>query len=80
MLSTLRRDLDPLDLELLERALEVMVNENDALIGSHKALEAKLRRELTQIARLNGITDAETLHDLLDARQIADTNVANQTS
>ena len=79
MLSTLRRDLDPLDLELLERAFEVVVTENDALID--KGFEAKLRRELTQIARLNGIIDAETLRDLLlDARQTTDTNVANPTS
>ncbi len=78
MLSTLRRDLDPLDLELIERAFEVVRAENDAL--PDKALESELRRELTQIA-LNGIFDAETLRDLLlDARQIAETNVANPTS
>jgi hypothetical protein len=79
MLSTLRRDLDPLDLELLERALEVVGAENDALID--KAFELELRRELIQLARLNGICDAETPHDLLsDARQTPDTNVANPTS
>jgi hypothetical protein len=76
MLSTLRRDLDPLDLELLERAFEVVVSENDALID--KVLEVELRRELAQLARLNGICDAETPCDLLlDARQTADTNVVN---
>jgi hypothetical protein len=43
MLSKFRRDLDPLDLELLERAW-VAVKENDSLndLDSDEALEATL--------------------------------------
>ena len=61
-----RRDLDPLDLELLERVW-VAVKENDALVDldSDEALEATLRRELVEIARSNGVSDAETLRDVL---------------
>jgi hypothetical protein len=70
MLFKLRRDLDPLDLEILERALEgavVALKENDALndLDSDEALEARLRRELAEIARSNGVSDADTLRDVL---------------
>jgi hypothetical protein len=65
MLSKFRRDLDPLDLELLERAC-VAVKENDSLndLDSDEALEATLRRELIEIACSNGVSDAETLRDI----------------
>src|ERR1700687_4739948 len=65
MLSKFRRDLDPLDLELLERAW-VAVKENDSLnhLDSDEALEAILRLELIEIARFNGVSDAETLRDV----------------
>jgi len=70
MLSKLRRDLDPLDLEILERAFEgavVALKENDALndLDSDEELEARLRRELVEIARSNGVSDADTLRDVL---------------
>jgi hypothetical protein len=66
MLSKFRRDLDPLDLELLERAW-VAVKENEALgdLDSDEALEAILRRELVELARSYGVSDAETLRDVL---------------
>jgi hypothetical protein len=66
MLSKFRRDLDPLDLELLERAW-VAVKENDSLVDldSDEALEAILRLELIEIACSNGVSDAETLRDVL---------------
>jgi hypothetical protein len=66
MLYRFGRDLDPLDLELLERVW-VAVKENDALVDldSDEALEATLRRELVEIARSNGVSDAETLRDVL---------------
>ena len=66
MLSKFRRDLDPLDLELLERAW-VAVKENDSLnhLDSDEALEAILRLELIEIARFNGVSDAESLRDVL---------------
>jgi hypothetical protein len=70
MLSKLRRDLDPLDLEILEKAFEgavVALKENDALndLDSDEALEARLRRELAEIARSYGVSDADTLRDVL---------------
>ena len=66
MLSKFRRDLDPLGLELLERAC-VAVKENSALVDldSDEALEAALRRELIEIARSQGVSDAEALRDIL---------------
>jgi hypothetical protein len=66
MVSKFRRDLDPLDLELLERAW-VAVKENDSLndLDSDEALEAILRFELIEIARSHGVSDAETLRDVL---------------
>ena len=66
MLSKFRRDLDPLDLELLERAW-VAVKENDVLVDldTDEALEATLRRELIEIACSNGVSDAEALRDVL---------------
>ena len=70
MLSKLRRDLDPLDLEILERAFEsavVALKEDDAFndLDSDEALEASLRSELAEIARSNGVSDADTLRDVL---------------
>jgi hypothetical protein len=70
MLFKFRRDLDPLDLEILERAFEgawVAVKENSALVDhdSDEALEATLRRELTEIARFYGVSDPETMRDVL---------------
>jgi hypothetical protein len=71
MQSKLRRDFDPLDLEVIERAFEsawVAVKGNRATSGeldSDEELEANLRRELLEIALLNGVTDPETLRDIL---------------
>jgi hypothetical protein len=50
MLSKFRRNLDPLDLELLERAFEcawLALRENNAFVDleSDEELEAALRRE-----------------------------------
>jgi hypothetical protein len=71
MQSKLRRDLDPLDLELVERALEstwTAVKGNYVLsrqLDSDEELEANLRRELIEIALANGVNDAEMLRDIL---------------
>jgi hypothetical protein len=71
MQSKLRRDLDPLDLELVERALEstwTAVKGNYVLsrqLDSDEELEANLRRELIEIALANGVSDAEMLRDIL---------------
>jgi hypothetical protein len=64
-----RDELDPLDKELLERAFEGVMaaaKENDAFVDldSDEALEATLRRELIEIARFNGVSDAEALRDI----------------
>jgi hypothetical protein len=61
------RYLDPLDREILERALEgaVIMLSDDQPYDLDDKLEAELRRELIEIAQSSGITDAETLRDRL---------------
>jgi hypothetical protein len=60
--------LDPLDRELLERALE-SVHTKVVCAGpefeSHAELEAMLRAELIEIARTNGVDDGEVLRRML---------------
>lgn len=63
-------DLDPLDLEVLERALEgalTAIKENAMLdeLESDQDLEAALREELIEIARSSGVSDADALRDAL---------------
>ena len=66
-----QRDLDPLDLELMERAFEsalAAAKGNNVLTGElecDEELEANLLREITEIALVNGVSDAETLRDIL---------------
>jgi hypothetical protein len=71
MRSKLRRYLDPLDLELVERAFE---NARAAATGNHgpsseldtdEELEESLRQELIEIALVSGVRDAETLRDIV---------------
>jgi len=66
------RHLDPLDRELIEKALESawVAFKGKAPSGeldSDEELEAHLRRELIEIALVNGANDAETLRDILIA-------------
>jgi hypothetical protein len=66
MFSKLRRDLDPLDNEFLERALEsagsaVKQNSSNINLDSDEQLEAELRRELIEIAHSYGASGAEIL-------------------
>jgi hypothetical protein len=73
MLSKLRRDLDPLDNELLERALEsagsaVKQKSSNINLDSDEELEAELRRELIEIAHSYGASGAEILRDVLLAK------------
>jgi hypothetical protein len=73
LFRSLRHELDPLDLGILEKAFDATwaaVKENDPLINfdSDEGLAAILRRELIEIARFNGVTDPETLRDILLAR------------
>jgi hypothetical protein len=58
LFRSLRHELDPLDLEILEKAFDatwLAVKENDPPIDfdSDAGLEAILRRELIEIARFN---------------------------
>ena len=65
-----KNELDPLDWEILERAFDATW---EAIQGSHQhfdtdsdeELEAEVRRELVEIARVNGVSDPETLKDIL---------------
>jgi hypothetical protein len=71
MQSKLRHNFDPLDLKVIERALEsawAVVKGNHVATGeldTDEQLEANLRRELIEIALINGVTDPETLRDIL---------------
>ena len=82
MFSRWRVDLDPLDLEILERALEGAVRtmkEKGELddLESDADLEAALCAELIEIARSSGLTDAEALRDaaLALAQNVAEEGV-----
>ena len=73
MFRSLRHQLDPLDLEILEMAFDATwdaVKGNNLPVGfdSDEALEDILRRELIEIACLNGVSDPETLRDILLTR------------
>ena len=61
--------LDPLDREILERAFDatweaIKAGHQHFDADSDEALEAEVRRELVEIARLNGVSDPETLKDI----------------
>jgi hypothetical protein len=56
---------DPLDREILERALHAVYAALEEEFDSDERLEAALRRELIEIASSNGISDPETLRDLV---------------
>ena len=61
MFRSLRHKLDPLDLEILERAFDDAPVDFDSDAG----LESILRRELIEIACSYGLSDPETLRVLL---------------
>ena len=70
MISKFPFTLDPLDRELLERALDA-VRANTGCV-SHESescadaeLEAMLQAELVEIARTNSVEDSETLRRIL---------------
>ncbi|MHA1133042.1 MAG: hypothetical protein ACTSRM_02010 [Alphaproteobacteria bacterium] len=67
---TLARDLDPLDLEVLERALEsttdaIKSSSDVAELESDEELELELRRELAEMACADGVSDPNALLDIL---------------
>lgn len=73
MFSSLRHKFDPLDQEILERTLDATLAEvrGDGFpveVDSVEGLEVNLRRELIDIVRFTGVSDPETLKDLLLAR------------
>ena len=68
--GTLTRDLDPLDLEVLERALartpDVIKSGLEAAeLESDEELERALRRELAEMIRASGESDPDALLDML---------------
>ena len=65
-----RHELDPLDLEILERAIDatwaaVKGTDRPVEFDSDEGLEAILRRELIEIAYFNGMSDPEALRDIV---------------
>jgi len=67
---TLQRDLDPLDLEIVERVLQsvseiVRDSYPPADLETDEELELALRRELAEMVRASGISDADVLLDIL---------------
>ena len=75
LFRSLRHEFDPLDREILERTLDatwaaVEDNNNDLLadFDSDEGLEAIVKRQLIEIARFSGVSDPETLRDLLLSR------------
>jgi hypothetical protein len=72
MLFRLRCDLDPLDREILEKALGSLrdgLKQNGCPVelDSDEALEAALRRELIEMIRSSGVSNPEALLDILVA-------------
>ena len=62
-------DLDPLDLEVLERALEstpdaIKTPSDVAELESDEELERALRGELAEMIRASGVSDADALLDI----------------
>ena len=69
MISKFHRVLDPLDIEILERALDEAWAafkgcETSIESDCDRALEAALHRELIEIAKFYGVTDLDTLRRL----------------
>jgi hypothetical protein len=64
--KSLRHKMDPLDIEILERAFDATLAKA-ADDDSDDALEAMLRRELIEMACsvLYGVSDAKSLRDIL---------------
>lgn len=70
MVCTLRRDLDPLDWEIVERAVQgvseiARAGQPPADLDSDEDLERALRRELAEMIHASGVGDADVLLDIL---------------
>jgi hypothetical protein len=70
-----RQELDPLDMEILERAfdaaLAVVKEDHHTEFDSDEGLETILRRELIEIACFNGVSDPEVLRDLTNLSPVS---------
>jgi hypothetical protein len=77
LFESFRQELDPLDMEILERAfdaaLAVVKEDHPTQFDSDEGLEAILRRELIEIACFNCVSDPEAL------RELVVTTVSSQT-
>jgi hypothetical protein len=65
-----RHELDPLDLEILGRAFDatwaaIKGTDRPVEFDSDEGMEAILRRALIEIAYFNGVSDPETLRDMV---------------
>jgi hypothetical protein len=72
VVSRFRRDLDPLDIEIVERAfdsLSVATKTGTILVDpeSDEELETALLRELVEMVRFSGVSDPDALRDILVA-------------
>ncbi len=70
MFKSPSNEFDPLDNEIVERAFDAAWDAIKSTCQhveaeSDEELEAALRRELMEIARLNGVSDPDTLKDIL---------------
>lgn len=70
MVYALPRELDPLDLEIVERAVQGVIDViqiNSRLVDLHTdaGLELALRRELAEMLVASGVNDADALLDIL---------------
>jgi hypothetical protein len=79
LFRSLRHQFDPLDREILERAFDaawsaVKGHDLPTDFDSDEGLEAILRRELIEIACFNGVSDPESLRDILLTRLPAATH------
>jgi hypothetical protein len=70
MYCTLQRDLDPLDLEIVERAVQgaldvINAGSDPVELENDEELELALRRELEEMVLANGASDADVLLEIL---------------
>jgi hypothetical protein len=73
LFRSLRNLLDPLDREIMERTFDItLVAVKEGIhrldFDSDERLEAILRRKLIELACFKGVSDPETLRDVLLAR------------
>jgi hypothetical protein len=73
LFGSLRHQFDPLDREILERAFDATwsaVKDTNLPVDFHsdEGFETILRRELIEIACLKGVSDPESLRDILLSR------------